>query len=527
MTAKSISASSSGRAIAASIGKNTSFGVAGSILHVATRIVVVPVFIKHLGLDGFGIWSVLMTIAAYMSLGGAGVKSAFQKYVAESTGNGDYERASKLLSTGTAAVLVISAVLLVPIVGLSNLVATLVGVPKTFLAQASHAIIFLSLTAIVANASQTYQSIIMGAHRIDLREKINFVIEPLNALATLVLLSLGFGLTAMAVVFCAYQLAGGILWYLFARRVLPEIHIAPRYISSSVGKELIRFAVSYQMVSMLELLYAAILPIVILRFFGANAAGVFALAGRLVGTATLIQGSYLQAILSGGSLVYASGSTERMHAFIVRSFKAMSVISIMPLAFIALYGANIVLVWTGKSPQLLTGAICLLCVGGVCRSLSSLFRVLYRVSGGALLDNAQLFLTIATAVVILPFVPKLGFFGVIAGVGVLGQFFGLVLIAASFTTRFQGFNPRVLAPDLIRFSIATAVILGASVAAAYITVPWEMSARLLETLRLVTASLICLLVAMPALLLTGSISRSEARTLLSAVGVGRKHLSVA
>ena len=118
--------------------------------------------------------------------------------------------------------------------------------------------------------------------------------------------------------------------------------------------------------------------------------------------------------------------------FIVRSFKAMSVISIMPLAFIALYGANIVLVWTGKSPPLLTGAICLLCVGGVCRSLSSLFRVLYRVSGGALLDNARLFLTIATAVVILPFVPKLGFFGVIAGVGVLGQFFGLVLIAAQF-----------------------------------------------------------------------------------------------
>ena len=182
-------------------------------MHVATRIVVVPVFIKHLGLDGYGIWSVLMTIAAYLSLGGAGVKSAFQKYVAESTGNGDYERASKLLSTGTAAVLVISAVLLVPIVGLSNFVATLVGVPKIFLAQASQAIIFLSLTAVVANASQTYQSIIMGAHRIDLREKINFVIEPLNALATIVLLSLGFGLTAMAVVFCAYQLAGGILWY--------------------------------------------------------------------------------------------------------------------------------------------------------------------------------------------------------------------------------------------------------------------------------------------------------------------------
>ena len=524
MTAK-FSAPSSSRALTASIGKNTLFGVVGNLVHVLARIVVVPVMIRHLGLDGYGIWAVLMSIAAYITLGGAGVKSAFQKYVAEATGTGDYDRASRLLSTGTAAVLTLSVVVLVPLAVFSHSLAVAVGVPARFLVPATLAIRYLSITAIVANVSQTYQSILMGAHRIDLREKLNVVLDLLNGAATIGLLYLGFGLLTMCIVFCAYQLAGGALWYIYSRRILPDVRISSKFVTRSVVRELVRFGGSYQLVSMLELLYAAVLPVAILRFFGANAAGVFALAARLVSFATLIQGSYLQAILSGGSLVYASGSVEEINAFIVKAFKAMAVLSVLPLAFIALYGAKIAFVWTGKTDPLLEGAVCLLCAGGVCRSLSSLFRVLYRVSGGAVMDNAQLLLGLGVALLLWPFGPKIGFFGMVGGVNVLGQLLGLILMALSLTSRFKGFHASTLAPTLLRFCIAAAVILGASVAALYLKLSWGMNPRALDTIQLLTASAISLLVTLPALLFTGSISRSEARAMLNTVS--RKFASAA
>jgi O-antigen/teichoic acid export membrane protein len=282
-------------------------------------------------------------------------------------------------------------------------------------------------------------------------------------------------------------------------------------------KELVRFGASYQLVSMLELLYAAVLPVAILKFFGANAAGVFALAARLVSFATLIQGSYLQAILSGGSLVYASGSAEQNNAFIVKSFKAMVVLSVLPLAFIALYGAKIAFVWTGKTDPLLEGAVCLLCAGSMCRSLSSLFRVLYRVSGGAVMDNAQLLLGLGVAFLLWPFGPRIGFFGLVGGVNVVGQFLGLILMALSLSSRFKGFSASTLAPTLLRFCIAAAVILGASAVALYLKFSWGINPRILDTIRLLTAAGISLLVAVPALLFTGSVSRSEARTMLNTV----------
>jgi O-antigen/teichoic acid export membrane protein len=523
MAAK-FSAPSSSRALTASIGKNTLFGVAGNLVHVLARIVVVPVMIRHLGLDGYGIWAVLMSIAAYITLGGAGVKSAFQKYVAEATGTGDYDRASRRISTGTAAVLLLSVVVLVPLAIFAKSFAHAVGVPQVFLPAATKAIVFLAFTAIVTNVTQTYQSILMGAHRIDLREKINIALEPLTTVFTITLLYLGYGLFAMCAVFCAWQFVAGVLWYYFSRRVIPTIHLAPRFVSRSEVRELIRFGGSYQLVSMLELLYAAVLPVAILKFFGANAAGVFALAARLVSFATLVQGSYLQAMLSGGSLVYASGSVEQTNAFILKSFKAMAVISILPLAFIALYGAKIAFVWTGKTDPLLEGAVCLLCAGGVCRSLSSLFRVLYRVSGGAVMDNAQLLLGLGVAFVLWPFAPKIGFFGMVGGVNFLGQFLGLILMSLSLASRFKGFNPRALAPTLLRFCLATAVVLGASVIARYMGSSWVINPRVLDTIRLLTAAGISLLVTVPALLFTGSISRSEARTIWSST-ISRKFAS--
>ena len=304
------------------------------------------------------------------------------------------------------------------------------------------------------------------------------------------------------------------MWYLFSRRILPALHITPRFISRSVLKELFRFGASFQLVSMLELLYAAVLPVTILKFFGADAAH-FCACSQIGKRCDPHSGVLSSGYSFGGSLVYASSSLDQTNAFVVKAIKAMSIISIIPLGFIALYGTKIAWVWTGKTDPLLAGTICLLCASSICRSMSSLFRVLYRVSGGAVMDNAQLLLGLAVAFILSPFGPRIGFFAMVAGVSVLGQFLGLVLMCLTMRSRYKGFSLAALAPNLARFCVATAVILGVSLAASYLDLPWNINARVLETIRLLIATLISLLVAGPALLLTGSLSGSEMRMMFS------------
>src|SRR5579862_8882282 len=135
---------SSDRHLAATIGKNTLFGIIASGAQIGTRFITIPVVIHHLGLGGYGIWSIIMAMAAYMRFGSAGIKSAFQKYVAEATGTGDFETANYLLSTGSITMLAVSVVALGPIALLSRRLAVASGVPPEFVVSAAHSVTVLA-----------------------------------------------------------------------------------------------------------------------------------------------------------------------------------------------------------------------------------------------------------------------------------------------------------------------------------------------------------------------------------------------
>ena len=141
---KTMPALGSDRALAATIGKNTIFGIVASGVQIATRLVSVPFVIHYLGLGGYGIWSIIMVTAAYMRFGTAGIKSAFQKYVAEATGCGDYEKANRLVSTGAFSMLLLSLAGLIPVAILSHRLAKASGVPPEFLSSAAASITVLA-----------------------------------------------------------------------------------------------------------------------------------------------------------------------------------------------------------------------------------------------------------------------------------------------------------------------------------------------------------------------------------------------
>ncbi len=407
MTQQNTKSSPSHHNLASSIGRNTLFGVLANGAQVATRLVTVPVVIHHLGLGGYGIWNIIMMTATYMRFGSVGVKTAFQKYVAEATGTGDYEKANRLLSTGCAVMLGLSLAVLVPVSFYSRRIATLAGVPSEFLTSAAGAISLLAVIMVMANVGAAFESIVMGGHRIDLVRKFGTVTTVLEAIAILVLLHYGYGLFAMAGVMGVSELVYISCCFLASRRIVPEIRVAPQFWSNGVLYELFRFAGSYQLVNLLEVLYASLLPFAILRTFGANSAGVYAVVTRVVTSAGMLLEAFLPPILSGGTLVFASGSAERMQALVTKAFKVTLVLSLFPLGFMSVFGTTVAYAWTGQMDPSFRAAFWLVCARAAFASFSLLALVLYRVSGKALLDNVRQVLRILIILVVAFFARQL------------------------------------------------------------------------------------------------------------------------
>lgn len=502
------------RSLAHTIGRNTFFGVISRFTQVATRLVTIPIVISHLGLGGYGIWSIIMTAAAYMRFGSLGVKSAFQKYVAEATGNGNFEITNKLLSTGCAAMLVLSVAVLIPVAWFSTALARVAGVPSEFLHSAAGATSVLALIMVLSNVGAVYEAIVMGGHRIDLARNFATAFTVAEALVIVILLHFGYGLLAMASVMAASEVGFVLCCYFSSRRILPQIRVSRMFVTKSVIPELIRFAGSYQLVNVLEVLYGSILPVAILRVFGADASGIYALAIRLVGSAVMLSDALLLPILSGGAMVHASGSDEEMRKLIVKSFKITLGLCLFPLGFIAVFGPKMVFAWTGQTNPSLPVALWLVCAAGFFQAFSILGLVLYRASGKALLDNIRQVLRIMCLFSIAIFARQWGFLNVLAGLAVT-EFIGMVFMLFAITKTFQAFRPKSLLPDALKLSVAAGVVLVAGAIATRTPLPTVSSARLQALLELGKVLFGCLLALWPALWLTKSVTSGEGKAIMS------------
>lgn len=508
--------SNSKRNLAATIGRNTIFGVIARVVQVATRLVTVPIVISHLGLGGYGIWSIIMTTAAYMRFGSVGVKSAFQKYVAEATGDGDFEKVNKLLSTGCAVMLILSVAGLIPIALFSTNLAKACGVPNEFLSSSASAISVLALIMVMSNVGSVYEAIVMGGHRIDLARKFTTAFTVGEAVAIVVLLHFGYGLFAMASVMATSEIGFVLSCYIASKRVVPQIRLSTKYVERSVLGELLRYVGSYQLVGILEVLYAAILPIAILRHFGADASGVYALATRLATCAITLPDAFLLPILSSGAMIYASGSSEEIRLLITKAFKVTLGLGLFPITFIAMFGATMIYAWTGESAPTLNAALWMVALASLFQTFSRLGLVLYRVSGRAVLDNVRQLLTIAILVLIAVFARRLGFYGVLGGLAA-AELVGMVFMLFAITKTFRQFRPSSLLPDALRLSVATAGILAVGAIAMRIPLPTFSSARLMAALQLGKVSLACTLAIWPALWLTKSVTDREGQALVHAL----------
>ena len=504
------------RNLAKSIGRNTVFGIVSSIAQVATRFITVPIVIAHLGLGGYGIWSIVMTTAAYMRFGSVGVKSAFQKYVAEATGNGNYEDTSKLLSTGCAAMFVLSLAGLIPIAIFSNRIARASGVPVEFLHSSALAISMLALIMVMSNTGAAYEATVMGAHRIDLTRKFATASCVGEAIGIVWVLHLGYGLFAMAAVMALSEIFFVACCYFASRRIAPRIRIGLSHISKSVIRELIRFAGSYQVVSVLQLIYAAIPSIAILRVYGADQAGILALANRLVSPVYMCQYAFIVPILSGSAMVFASGSIETMRKLLAKSFKVTLGMTLIPLALISAFGTYVIFAWTGQASSQFRAALILISLATLFQAFSLLGLVLYRASGKALMDNVREVVRICTIVPVVIFARQLGFYGVLGGIAT-AEFVGMVIMFYALAKTYHVFDLNLILRDVVKMSIAAAAIVGFCYLATQLSFTSVSNPRTIATIKIAEMSLAVLLSAYPALLWSGALSGVEVRSVVDSL----------
>jgi O-antigen/teichoic acid export membrane protein len=367
----------------------------------------------------------------------------------------------------------------------------------------------------MSNVGAVFEAILTGGHRIDVARRFGIGFTVAEAITIVTLLHFGYGLLAMASVMGASELGFVVCCFLASRKVMPQVRVAFSNVRTKVLPELFRFAGSYQLVNLLQVLYAAILPVTMLRAFGVDDAGIYALCVRLISPAQMILDAFLLSILSGGSMLYASGAMDRMGNLLHKSFKVTMACALIPMSFIACFGATILFAWTGQNAPQFRIALLLVSLAGVFQAVSILGLVLYRISGSALLDNIRQVLVIGTLLSVTIFARRLGFYGVLGGLA-LAELMGMLFMIYAVARTFHLFRPATLLLDLARAMMATAGIIAVGTAASWIPLPIA-GARMFATVRIGVVLLGCGVTLWPALRFSGFASAADGQTLLDVI----------
>ena len=94
------------------IAHNTAYNAAGRCWEAIAGIVLTVYIIERVGLEGFGLWSLIALFTGYAALFDFGMSSAFSRFIAACAARGDRSGVSGVVSTGFYFYLALGAGLL-------------------------------------------------------------------------------------------------------------------------------------------------------------------------------------------------------------------------------------------------------------------------------------------------------------------------------------------------------------------------------------------------------------------------------
>ncbi|MFH1727410.1 MAG: oligosaccharide flippase family protein [Pseudomonadota bacterium] len=329
------------------LAKNTFFNFIGKSYSAIIVIFLVPIIIKHIGMDHFGVWAIVSVIFGYVELADLGFGSSYLKYLSEAHTKNDIKEISKILVTGlffyitlvflVAIILIPSIPLLIRLFNLGNLkeissFAILIG----FFIFAVNSILGMS------------QSLIHALQRYDISNKVSIFIKSFRFILMVILLYLGYGLKGLMIGQLMVTIIHNLINFVIAKSLLPGWSIKIKNIEHNTAKKLFKFGIKIQTARISEQINAHIDKIILSNVYNITLVGYYEIATKIVNIIKLFAKILASATIPLASELEAKNQTDKIHDLFFTGTKLLVLTSSFMILFILMFSDDILFLWLGK-----------------------------------------------------------------------------------------------------------------------------------------------------------------------------------
>lgn len=185
-----------------------------------------PFLVRSLGDEGYGIVALVSGLVGYSGVLYFGLGAAIVKFVAEHHAKDDQQSLNETVSTIFGVYLAFGVLCALLALAIAGPMPSLFNVPAHQANEARAMVMMMGLALLVQFPGSVYGGVVMGLQRFDVMNRYNFALLIARTIATVVAVSIRPTVLVVGVITMVSFIAEQALAYVFARQLLPELHVS-------------------------------------------------------------------------------------------------------------------------------------------------------------------------------------------------------------------------------------------------------------------------------------------------------------
>ena len=330
---------------------NTIFNVVTLIINSVTYFFLIRFFLGQLGENRYGLWLLIGSVFRYRDLMGMGLNSAVNRYIPVYIVKEDIKGIQRVVSTSFFFFLALAVVLILLTLVVYFNIGAWFNIEPELVDVAGRLVLIVGLCASFAMPLQPSSAILSGIQRYDI---INIgVLIPLfvRTVLLIVLLSRGYGLITMGLIFGLSEISMRLIQLTFAFKLLPQISVSLGSVDLKLFKEMLTYGINTFLYATGAVIIYKASDIVIGVFFDTAAVTQFAITTAAILLLSQFLLTFTRAIKPAISDLDARDkhTSVREISFLMQKY---GLLLIIPAGcFLIVMGKQFLWVWVGEKFQ--------------------------------------------------------------------------------------------------------------------------------------------------------------------------------
>ena len=307
-----------------------------------------PYVIGKLGLEMFGLWSLIYSVIGLFGLMDFGLATAAVKYVAEATGSKDEEGRNQTLATLLLIYLVIGLLCMALVLVLAGPISLSFKLGPDQQQQFGPVLWLLGLAVSLNFPASLFKASMSGAGRMHIVNIFDLAMVVVNVSLTYLLLEAGYGMVGLAISTAVTLVGTSLMMIPLAYRLIPGFSVHIGLFSRARIRPLLAFSVSAFMANIALLVTLRLDAIAIKLFLPLSAVALYAIAAKISEYVFLLNKQFSNALMPLVAQLHGRGDIASISKVMLDGTRFLLAFALPLIGLLYYYAPEFIELWLGS-----------------------------------------------------------------------------------------------------------------------------------------------------------------------------------